>query len=829
MKKILAVALALMMLIPMALAIVPASAEAGTPSYVDMTQKFNVKTYEQNSGFALTSSTTTNIPKNASAVAGTYSTLQYAGNVDYNNKHYSLSYDVKLNETNTLGDGGNTGLMTFVYWQDWAYVSATSNNVRTFASEGKAAGAGLFMSSNGSALAFSLLTYNQAGSKYAKGVLASGSAAASLDITGLAASSSFNVSIAFDYGETMVVTVTSTADATKTATFTYDLSETNTKANLDSVTDAQPFALADYGAGTAIAVEEINNVKINGGDAISFVQGFNCKNYAAKTTGFVANAQNPLSVTKATSATKDYILQYAGSEQYDKTKYSFSYEAEYKADADASTYTFIYWDELITQNASSMRSWASEGKLNGLNLMIGYTAGTKTLAFTLIAYPENGAYAAGNKVTPSTGSAADTTLMAGITENTKLIIGWDFEYTATAKTLVLNVTRADDDTKTIELTYDLSGIAAVLDTVTNPAHPAIVNTVSAPVESIGNLVFANGEVEAGDTTLEQPDWAFNADIAVNTTDWSVYVPKLASREGFSVSDGYFTRTTNDSIDYGDAYACAQYLGGMTDNYKLQYNIKLNEDNQCRVHTYVRWNPTNYLLNQKTDGFAVTVEVDANGLVNISSIYYENQTYKGKITATPETAGNMVETEGSNILKDVIAANQQGEITVTIVAVDNKISASVALANDPTKTTGEVIFDLSTYGAALDLCVDKAGFAVLDGACEVLNNGIDTDADKTGIKPCSIGAFKLYTTETVATTVATSSTTEASTTASSTTQATTTAELTTKATTTAATTTVATTAAEEEGGCGSSITVASFAVVAAVAAGTVVVTKKRKED
>ena len=41
-----------------------------------------------------------------------------------------------------------------------------------------------------------------------------------------------------------------------------------------------------------------------------------------------------------------------------------------------------------------------------------------------------------------------------------------------------------------------------------------------------------------------------------------------------VENGYFTRTGTDSAEYADAYTMAKYKGFVTEDYKLQYNIKL---------------------------------------------------------------------------------------------------------------------------------------------------------------------------------------------------------------------------------------------------------------
>ncbi|MBQ7384541.1 MAG: hypothetical protein IJV72_07105, partial [Clostridia bacterium] len=122
MKKVLAIVLALMMLIPMALAIVPASAvDAASDSYVDLTAEFNTKSYAVGSGFSIAATNNAPAKKNANAAAGTYAVLQYAGSADYNKKDYDLSYNVKLGAENK----GET--MNHLYWQDWGTTNADGN------------------------------------------------------------------------------------------------------------------------------------------------------------------------------------------------------------------------------------------------------------------------------------------------------------------------------------------------------------------------------------------------------------------------------------------------------------------------------------------------------------------------------------------------------------------------------------------------------------------------------------------------------------------------------------------------------------------------------
>ncbi len=810
MKKLLAVALTLVMLIPMLLAIIPANAAGAdhSASYVDMTQRFNTRVYEQGSGFVIPAAEPyTTVTKNTNAsVAGGYTVLQYAGNNNYNKKDYTVSYELQLGATNEFLN------MFYLYGQDWGYASASSQtNVRTLASEGKWGGIGLYMDSPAAGQTrFRVLGYNVNG-------FAGGSAAENHNdvskqeterfLYGAPANAKIRIEIDFDYNSAVQVKATRLDDTSKVMDMSFNLTTAAVKGVLDSVVDPQPVAFADMSAGTAKAVESFGNLKINGGDPVSFQVGFNCKNYTAIKSGYTATTGNPASLTKPASASNT-LIQYAGSHTYNKADYAFSYEAEVKPDANATVNSYIYWDEVFAYTAANNRAWSTCGQTNGLMLQTAYDSATKSLSFILFAYPETGKYTVACKIAPTSGNASNTTVLAGITANTKIRIGYDFDYTA--KTLSVKVARVDDAAKFLELNYSLAGHTDALNAVTNSAGPAIATTSA---ETISNLMFTKeGNSKPPVTSLEQPNWAFNAELAANMTDWSIYVPKLNNFENFKVADGYFTRTGDDTKNNVEAYAVAAYQGELTSDYKLEYNMKLNAENIGNSYVYVKWDGSAHVLRGKiVNGFAARVRVADDHLVTIAMPKYLNEAYNQYVAPTLDTAGNAAEKE-VGILKDAPAG---AELKVTIVVVGDKVSVSAALASDPTKTTGEVIFDLSEHSNILSGCKAESKFAIMDGTCEMAK------------APISIGKIKLYTTAAVSTTVATSasSATEESTTSSTTSSTTEATTTTPEETTTEATTTTA----EEKSGCGSSLAVASIAVVTAVATGALVITKKRKED
>lgn len=806
MKKVLAIVLALMMLIPMALAIVPVSAANEAPAYVDFTQRFNAKTYTVGSGFAFTDNYTA--AKNANPVAGMATTLQYAGNSTYNRKDYDLSYNVKLSATNV----GET--MNFLYWQD--YGSLANGAVRTFASEGKAVGVGLYTTYSGTSITYMILGYANAGFAVSKALV--DGAASKTDATlleGAPANAELNYNISFDYeAKTTVVTVTRVDDATKTLTMNFDL--TPTEAALTGVAEAQGWAFSDYKGGVDTAVESISQFKIDGGDPIVVVQGFNCYNYAAKVSGFSANAENPLYL-KNTATSGNQVVEYMGGVEYNKKDYEFSYEVE--TNIGASTYTHFYWQDWGAYNAASNRTYVSEGKSVGALLNIATTAAAgetpATVTFTVLGYGANTNYAAGLKGTKAEGSdeLSNTTLLAGVEGTVKLLVGYHFDYAA--KKLDVVVSRVDDPTIKTNVIFDLTNTFPALEAVTDPANVAITDAGATKVSLIGKFIFDKDGGVAGETEIEEGEWAYSADLAANTTDWDIMVPKAINREAFKVDNGYFTRTGTDSVDYADAYTMAKYKGHITSDYKLQFNIKLNADNLCRVATYLVWDDVDYWGNQKCNGFAFYVRVE-EGKIHLVGVYYEDQRYKGSINPTPETAGN--KSEGDTSILDGLDPN--AEITVTYVVKGNKVSANVALASDPTKTTGTVIYDLEQYPNALAASDRTERFGILDAACE------------SKIAPASIGQIKLWTTsEPPKDTTPSQTTPTTPTTPSTPNEPADATDSTTAAATTAAKTTAAkTTAAEEEkSGCGSSVTVASFAALATVAVSAVAIAKKRKED
>ncbi|MBQ7384053.1 MAG: hypothetical protein IJV72_04605, partial [Clostridia bacterium] len=575
------------------------------------------------------------------------------------------------------------------------------------------------------------------------------------------------------------------------------------------VTDAQGWAIADWDNGSATALEEINTVKLNGTE-INFVQGFNCKNYAAL-AGFAANADNPYTV-KNTATSGNQVLQYTGAGEYNKKDYEFSYEVEFAVGG--STYTHFYWQEWRKLSNGNCRTYASEGHSVGALLNIATVAAAgdtpATMNFSVLGYDNSTAgYNAAYKGTKADGSdeLSNTALLAGAEGTVKLRIGYDFDYAA--KKLDVVVTRVDDPTLTTNVVFDLTNTFPALELVTDPANVAITDVGSKSV-TVGNLVFSKIGIpeRVPETELEEGEWAYSTNLEANTTDWDIMVPKAINREAFKVENGYFTRTGTDSAEYADAYTMAKYKGFVTEDYKLQYNIKLNADNRCRVAAYLVWDDVDYWGNQKCNGFAFYVRIE-EGLIYIVGVHYDNQVYRGSMTPTPDTAANAAEAEGEGILAGQPANT---ELTVTYVVKGDKVSVSVALASDPTKTTGTVIYDLTQYPNALAAVDRTEKFGILDGACEY------------GIAPASIGQIKLWTT----------SEPPKDTTADTTTQAPTTPNkpADTTADTTAATTAAETTAEEteeEKSGCGSSITVASFAAIATVAVSAVAVVKKRKED
>ena len=179
-----------------------------------------------------------------------------------------------------------------------------------------------------------------------------------------------------------------------------------------------------------------------------------------------------------------------------------------------------------------------------------------------------------------------------------------------------------------------------------------------------------------------------------------------------ICDGeFFTKNPaglNPVTGEASGYAMLQYRYAMEGDYSLSYQVKLNAENKDRLYTMFYWqdytqNGRSYQTSQRGTGFSLRLDI-ADGAVTVSVMAYEPKAGGGTRISSP-TSGVAT----SNILE---GADANALLNVNLKWETNVLTASVSLASDASKTTGDVVYDLSGQSAILSAITDPAGFGFL---------------------------------------------------------------------------------------------------------------------
>ncbi len=413
------------------------------------------------------------------------------------------------------------------------------------------------------------------------------------------------------------------------------------------------------------------------------------------------NGKNPVKGTPSEYG----VLQYRYAMKGD---YDLSYQVKLNESNKDRLYTWFYWQD-YTQNGRSYQTsqrgigFSLKLEANDGNLSLGVMANEKTQG-------------KGSAVAATSGNATSD-LLKDVAANALLNVSLKWEKLK----LTAKVSLASDASKTTgDVVFDLSNQTDILNAIKEPAGFAFL---FAPVEmkvttssSVGHMAYTDLTAkDAKPVEIKLVNMAF-----LNGSQFYQYDPAgfFSNGDGATfVCDGeFFTMNPNGKNPVKGTpseYGVLQYRYAMKGDYDLSYQVKLNESNKDRLYTWFYWqdytqNGRSYQTSQRGIGFSLKLEANDG---NLSLGVMANEKTQGKGSAVAATSGNAT----SDLLKDV-AANAL--LNVSLKWEKLKLTAKVSLASDASKTTGDVVFDLSNQTDILNAIKEPAGFAFLFAPSEM---------------------------------------------------------------------------------------------------------------
>ena len=179
----------------------------------------------------------------------------------------------------------------------------------------------------------------------------------------------------------------------------------------------------------------------------------------------------------------------------------------------------------------------------------------------------------------------------------------------------------------------------------------------------------------------------------------------ADGEYISLNTGFKNIVTGAAITDG----ILQYREPMRGDYELSFDVVLSDDLKDRFFTMFYWQDYTEIgrsmqTSAKGTGFALNTNI-GNGVLTFSILkWMPDATSDDPVTAVAEGSAPA----SSDFLKDVAAGQA---LTFNLEWKDQVLTVSASKSDDPTATTGDVIFDLSGETELLSAVQDPAGFAV----------------------------------------------------------------------------------------------------------------------
>ena len=651
---------------------------------------------------------------------------------------YRLSYEVVLNDE--LLDR----IYTMFYWQDYTEIG------RSMQTSAKGTGFALNTNIGNGVLTFSILKWMpDATSDDPVTAVAEGSAPASSDfLKDVAAGQALTFNLEW---KDQVLTVSASKSDDPTATtgdVIFDLSgETEL---LSAVQDPAGFAVwlapGDVKAATASKIGKFSLEALSA-EALPA----DCWDYAVLNKDTFATMESGDSFVRGEDGwftRSDDVATDVAAILYNKPV-TYNYELTFNV-------------RLNAENKGRVGIWNIwDGKFSGTHygyMLVLHTVDDDTLEYRLGRYSPGYSNAASTLATEETkGNLTNSTILQGQPANAELLV----KVVVQDLTMTVETCLASDPEKTMgAVVFDLSGdsetlmhrmVDRTLGFALIDMGPSIADGAGAST-SIGNVTYrilpgtAPTPPEEEDNNdynaiLNNTDYAWSGDIACTEDNFKIYTMDGGPYEKFQIDEnGWFYRTnengdTTTSATAANAYAHAQYMGVMdSGDYRLSFTARLNEENRGRIAVMTRWDDANDqsdLMMKSQTGFRIYFRTEP-----VTTAEGEDPKYSLQIVCYQSDGSQYLppmELTAGNADSDILQGLTEGnaELEITIVMKDDMVVAEAHLADDPSKTTGPVAFDLSLNANLLGKVDRTQGFLITDAACEYK------------IEPAAIGNIKLW--------------------------------------------------------------------------------------
>lgn len=439
---------------------------------------------------------------------------------------------------------------------------------------------------------------------------------------------------------------------------------------------------------------------------------------------------------------KNPVLQYRHAMKGD---YELTYQWKLNKTNTDSMLTFFYWQDYIALSGTTGnlgRDYMTSQRASGFALQTQVANGKVT--FAVLGYDEKAAYV---KVAAATAAPnADTAILEGAGENAILNVSMKW---VNGK-LTVSASLAADPTKTTgEAVFNASEKTNVMEAVKEPAGfafamNAVAATAAEGCSSVGHIAYKDLTVDTPAVT----EVALVKGAFKNGSQFYMYNSLSFNGNGDTVfsSDGEFLTVMaakqNNLYNRQNLSAVLQSRQVMKGDYELSYQWKLNKTNTASMMTFFYWQDyavsggnagRSYMNSQRGTGFTLETAVK-DGKVAFTVYAYDAAAAGSRLAAA--TAAPNADTA---ILE---GAPENAVLNVLMKWIGGKLTVSVSLASDPTKTTGEAVFDTSAKANVLSAVKDPAGYAfVMNGsedatACTAIGHisVLDYAADAPAVDP-----------------------------------------------------------------------------------------------
>lgn len=437
---------------------------------------------------------------------------------------------------------------------------------------------------------------------------------------------------------------------------------------------------------------------------------------------------------------KNPVLQYRHAMKGD---YELTYQWKLNKTNTDSMLTFFYWQDHVALSGTTGnlgRDYMTSQRGVGFTLQTEVANGKVT--FSVLSYDEKAAYAKVAAATPAPN--ADTAILEGAAENAILNISMKW---VNGK-LTVSASLASDPTKTTgEAVFNASEKNNVMEAVKEPAGFAFAMKAAAAAEGCSSV----GHIAYKDLTVDTPavtEVALVKGAFKNGSQFYMYDSLSFNGNGDTVfsSDGEFLTVMaakqNNLYNRQNLSAVLQSRQVMKGDYELSYQWKLNKANTASMMTFFYWQDyavsggnagRSYMNSQRGTGFTLETAVK-DGKVGFTVYAYDAAAAGSRLaaaTAAPNADSAILEGAPENAI-----------LNVHMKWIGGKLTVSVSLASDPSKTTGEAVFDTSSKANVLNAVTDPAGFAfVMNGntdqtACSSIGHisYVDYASDAPAIDP-----------------------------------------------------------------------------------------------